>query len=962
MTKKLILLTLLLVTTLGWAGEVEDFRFAIGLYRDGNYSLAKTQLNSFISDYPESEFEGDAKYLLANSCLMQQDYVQANQLFTQLLNDQSIASNLKPEISLGRAQTEFYLKEYAKAKVNFTRFVDSYERHKLKWKADYYLGRIAFEENNFEVALNYLDKAERISSDTDMKITRMQVYLNLKREVEAKIILEEIIAPEKLNEKQAGALVYYLSKMLKQENYSSVLETGNGKISSKSSFYREYTELTGIANYESGDIETALLELGKLKSERARYYTGLCLIADGQEEQAKEVFSNLMNSADNEDVKANSIFYLGRMENEPNRAISLLQQYRDHATRNDLMAAADYQIGLNQFILENYEQAATSLQQSLNYKSDGTLGVLALDAKSREKAEFLLAEIKYNEGKEAEAFSDFNIYLDNYPEGDYRDEVIYKRGLHFFQRKDWADARKNFLSIIDNYPASSKKGMSHYYLGTINLLQSRLNSALSNFESALENRSDTGLTLQKLALVNYRLKNYGKSLSFLNQVPDEYRYLLQNYLMFGKVYFAQKKYELALESFDQAARYQKSTDDKENILNLKAWTYYQMNMFEEASTIYEQLSGSAGADFTLKAATSAFSAEDYFKAIELYKRYLQNNPNGKRKDSALLGIADSFYNLGDYASALEKYRALVNDESQSEILENAVNGMRWCSEQLPEVDYTEQLERQISIANQSELKYTLLNLKMKYEIEEEDWTSGLSTSQRLISLGGSKEQNRQVRLAMGYCQKRLKKYEEAESTYQLLAETRADSELLIQWADLYLISEDYPKARVKLTEATRLTRNPDVWLSLLETDFITRHDDFERHYNEFKNYASEQDLAKADLLWIEWKVDNGKNEEAEAKLNLLKANENKEVMANVQYLKGYILYKNGNIEEAIPELLRVRYLYPEFPNLKNKAESVACLAYLNSGKKEEAIQLYDLIRDNIPAEYKQQIESQLGGE
>jgi len=958
MSRKLILITLLLFTVLGWAGEVEDFRFAIGLYRDGNYALAKTQLSSFITDYPSSTYNKDATYLLANSCLMQQDYEKANLLFIKLLSDMSVADNLKPEINLGQAQTEFFLNDYTNAKKHFKSFSSSYKNHKLKWKADYYLGRIAFEERRFEEALKYLDNAEKVSSDADMKITRMKVYLNLKRDNEAKIILNKIIETEKLNEKQSGALVYYLSEMLKQENYNEVLLTGKDKITPKSAF----KEIVGIANYETGNYNLALSELGKLKSERARYYTGLCLVEDGQEEQAKEVFSNLMNGAENEEVKANSMFYLGRMESDPGRAISLLQQYRNHSTRNELMAAADFQIGLNQFKLENYNQAKTSLNKALSYESDLTLGAVALDTKSRTKAEFLLAEIIFVQGREEEAFNAFSSYLKKYPNSDFSDEVIYKRGLYFFQKEDWADARKNFLDIVNNYQSSSKLGMSHYYVGTINLLQSRLSTALTHFESALVKRSDIGLTLQKLALVNYKLKNYGKSLSYLNQVPDEYRYLLQNYLMLGKVYFAQKNYELALESFDQAARYQKTAADKENVLNLKAWTYYQMNKFEEASSIYEQLSGSAGADFTLKAATSAFSAEDYFKAIDLYKRYLQNSPNGKRKDSAQLGIADSFYNLGDYASALEKYRALVKDDSKPEILENAVNGMRWCSEQLPEVNYTEQLERQISIARKKELKHSLLNLKMKYELEEEDWASGLSTSQRLISMGGSKEQNRQVRLAMAYCQKRLKKYEEAEATYQLLADTRADSELLIQWADLYLMSEDYPKARVKLTEATRLTRNPDVWLSLLEADFATNHDDFERHYNEFKNYASEKDMAKADLMWIEWKVNNQNIEAAEAKMNLLSSNGEKEIMANVQYLKGYILYKKGIYDQATPELLRVRYLYPEFPNLKNKAESVACLSYISAGKREEAVQLYDLIRDDIPAEYKQQIESQLGGE
>ncbi len=65
--KKIIIISLILVfVALLFADQKEDLQFAVGLYRDKNYELAKVELNKFLANYPQSEVEADVKFLLGN--------------------------------------------------------------------------------------------------------------------------------------------------------------------------------------------------------------------------------------------------------------------------------------------------------------------------------------------------------------------------------------------------------------------------------------------------------------------------------------------------------------------------------------------------------------------------------------------------------------------------------------------------------------------------------------------------------------------------------------------------------------------------------------------------------------------------------------------------------------------------------------------------------------------------------
>ena len=133
---------------------------------------------------------------------------------------------------------------------------------------------------------------------------------------------------------------------------------------------------------------------------------------------------------------------------------------------------------------------------------------------------------------------------------------------------------------------------------------------------------------------------------------------------------------------------------QEAVLSRKAWTLYQLKRFDDASRLYSRLSSTATSPgkYIIKAATSAFSAEDYLNAIKYFKQYTQNFQSAPDYYSSLLGIADSYYNLGDFNNAVRHYSILIQPGIEDKILNNSINGLRWASDQSETIEFTEKVD------------------------------------------------------------------------------------------------------------------------------------------------------------------------------------------------------------------------------------------------------------------------------
>jgi len=79
---KVLLIVIALLTT-----EKEDFRFAMGLYNDGLFTLARKEFTLFLKDHPESPYLEKAEYYIAKSDFYIEDYSLAKERLLKFIAD-----------------------------------------------------------------------------------------------------------------------------------------------------------------------------------------------------------------------------------------------------------------------------------------------------------------------------------------------------------------------------------------------------------------------------------------------------------------------------------------------------------------------------------------------------------------------------------------------------------------------------------------------------------------------------------------------------------------------------------------------------------------------------------------------------------------------------------------------------------------------------------------------------------
>ena len=743
------------------------------------------------------------------------------------------------------------------------------------------------------------------------------------------------------------AIILWIESKLSNEEFSKIIESGLNRVRSDSEYFQDYQLLIGITYFEMNKLSEARGFLQNLDSEKAQYYFALSNLKENAEE-AKKILEKLQNSSDVE-LATNCYFYLSKLEDDKKIAIANLDTFIKENPSHAFVGTAYFQIGYNYFSIKDFIAAKNNLAKAKTF---------ILDKNNLEKADFLLAESLYNLKEYDLADRYFREYLDNQHNKLFRDEAIYKRALGYYRAKDYLKAKIEF-SKIENYIESDKLGMSRFYCGEINLIQGKNQLAKEAYTSALEGATDKNFIMLRLAKIAFLQKDYPVADTLLSLVPETENYLYDKNLIAGNILFARAKYQEALVRYIEAEKFVIIDSERENILSKKAWTLYQLKRFEQSSKIYKQLAtfSTTADEYIYKAANSAFSAENYVLAITLFGQYQNKFTGQKYPLQAQMAIADSYYNLGNYHKAISSYEKLLFITSEPDVLFNAINGLRWSCKLSKTDDFSKIIDKIVKKELSPQIKQMLLAEKVNFVFAEKEWKLTIKSVQDLESRVAKDFDlyNFKMMQALSYAQ--LEDVKNSRKIFMKLAVEKDDADLLYNWAILELNQNNREFAITHLKRAIEFSQNPDIWLKLLEVE----ETDISNYYSRFIKFANEYDAAKAELILVKWKIDNA-DYAVEENLAKLKKINYKDVQAQAQYLLGYSLYKQKKLEESARELLRVRYLYPEVNDVRVEAEFLACLCYLEAERLDEATQLYDAIKADLPQDMRSEIESLFSGE
>lgn len=954
MKKSIILLILLIFSISLFADQADDLRFAVGLYRDQNYDLAEVELKKFLTNYTNSSVKIDVKFLLANIYLTRQEYKSAERYFEELFNT-TVNPQIKAEIAVGLAQCKYFNDDHSAAREILSNFINTYSDNKLLWKAHYYLGKIYLDDNDHDYALVNFEKARELNDQEDVLWALLELRIAQGLDNEIDLIADEI-ADKADSEVKFRAFLLYHNYNFTNKRYDKILSVGFEQIPTSSQYFAKYNLILGITYYQLNQYEKSLEKLEKNDSERSRYYSALCFYELQNENKARTILDQLVRSKDAQ-ISSNSKFYLAKI----NDNTDMLDDFIKENPQHEFLPVAHYQIGYSSFKNQNYQSALSSFQKT---KSTGNLIGEQAYLSIKEKTFFLIAESNFLLNRISDAQEAFELYLTVFKQGSFVDEASFKLGLIHYNRNEFDASINYFDKTILNYTDSDKTGMSNYYLGEIYFYQSKFMKALKYYQEALDGICDIGYTWERISNVYFNIPDYEKAKESLEMIPSETKYLFNRFLLQGDIEFAQRNYQKALEAFNFALEHADGNKQNEVSLSRKAWTLYQLKKFEEASTLYSRLSGTTTTPekYIIKAATSAFSAENYISAIEYFKQYTSNFSAKPDFYSAVLGTADSYYNLGDFNNAVQNYMILIQPGMDEQILSNAINGLRWASEQSETIDFSLKVDELLLNCTDKEIRAELIDRKVYYLFKNQQWQEAIDSSKEFEILNNDHKNATEIKLIRALSYEKIEDFQNSITTYEELNAQKKDPAVLRHWARLLIKLDQHQKAIEKLRAASMLTRREDIWLELLELELELNAELFMNDLNKFMEFATGEEREIADLLGAEWHLNISKYEGIETLISDRSNSKFKSVKARSQLLKGLLLSSQGDLEIAIPELLRIRYLYPEFEEVRNRAEVLVCKYYIQLGNNDEASKLYEVIKKDLNEDVVKELEVLLIGE
>jgi len=322
----------------------------------------------------------------------------------------------------------------------------------------------------------------------------------------------------------------------------------------------------------------------------------------------------------------------------------------------------------------------------------------------------------------------------------------------------------------------------------------------------------------------------------------------------------------------------------------------------------------------------------------------------------VLGLADSYYNKGDYANAFMQYKTLITTGVKKEIILNAINGIDWSSRQDRSLNLIASIEELIQKTSDKWIISQLLIRKLDYHQLNSEWDQLDTTYEKILKFDPDYINDVEFSLNVANAYMAGGKYEKSDAIYNRISKNNPGADVFRNWAKLKILQNQKTEALAKYKEAVKLNDDAEIQLEKLNLQIVLNDKDFEIDYLRFIRKADGLFLEQGKILYISWLTENNKLTQAEEINQSVAESEFEIIRANHQYFKGMILYKYSNYEEAIPELLRVRYLYPKQTEIRLKADVMACYAYLKSKKADKAVQLFDSIKGELDEESATELE------
>jgi TolA-binding protein len=687
-------------------------------YLKNNFEAA---LDGFRQLEKDPNFNKIIPMYVSNIYYKQERYQEVVNYIVPIIND--VEEAYKPELSKITGDSYFHLRRYSDA----IRFLEYYHQSKgQKSREDnYIMGYSYYTTGSIEKSIPYLEKASR---GNDLLAQNgyyhlADAYIRTNQKEKARVAFEaasEINADAGMKE---DALFNY-AKLTYELSYSPFNETIKAfdkyialypNSERNTAAYQYLVEVFMITkNYRD-----AITSIEKIKNrnpelnkayQRVTYFRGIELFNNQSYDQAIRLFDTSLQNNYTPAITASARFWKSESlyrTGDYNAAITGFNQFLQAQGASSLpeFYEAYYSLGYSYFKLEDYQAAGANFNKYLNV-NEGKRTKKMADVYNRIGDTWFVSR-QYNEAGATyqKAFSmkiydaDYALYqmafcnglmqnqpakitqltnlVISYPQSAWLDHALYELGRSYEQERKYADAKRQYQSIIDKFRESTYYPKALLQMGLIHYNTADFQNSLKYYQQVAENFGGTQEAQSAMLGIKncyIEMNNVEAYFTYANKKGNTT--VVTATEQDSITYMAAEKQFMSgnPNAAAQLQRYLQQFPNGSFVLNAHfylAEALYNQAKYAESLEHYQYVCRQPVSEFREtaldKASVMLFNANKYAEALDMFNQ-LENLANAQNKIRAITGKMRCYFRLDKYREAIEEAAKLKKTDKVTEPL------------------------------------------------------------------------------------------------------------------------------------------------------------------------------------------------------------------------------------------------------------------------------------------------------
>ncbi len=635
--------------------QVSRFNYAKLSYELGYQDVALNEMKRYLKDYPNSEYDTEAKEILVSLFTGTNNFNDALALYNSFDKPTPMMQKAYPRILYGRAIEFINDQQLEQADDLLDKVVvNSYSGTLLPY-ANFWKGEVAYRQKRYDDAIRFLNIYLQSNAPAQGEATPAAA----RYDVGYSWLQKENYANALANFQQVAKTVSASSTPMEQDAYVRTADCYYmGRDYAKAGAMYDVVINHALPQSDYATYQKAMIAGVKNGSEKIRVLNtltkqypnstlvndanmeiALTYIADEKFRDAIPFLNNIISSPNGGGLKPRAYLKSGLAYYNDNNNTEALKSYQLLIKNYPQSPEADEAMGV---IKDIYVEEGKPNEYVELMKQNGK----AISVNEADSLTYAAAILKYNNNDCNAAVAGFANYLSKYPNGSYNTEANYFSGECYQRNKD-------FKNAVASYDAVNKRGLNKYFekatleAARINYFELKDYAAARNYFESLRsnavNQDNMLEALRGLVRSYYLLKDYTKANDVAKELVGKKGISTDDksigFLVLGKSQQAASDCNAAITSFKSAAAINKTAWGAEARYEIAAcyMTLNNVAAAEKAAMAVIKETGSYDLWVTksyILLGDIFLLQKDYFNAKATYESVAQNSTITELKNEA----------------------------------------------------------------------------------------------------------------------------------------------------------------------------------------------------------------------------------------------------------------------------------------------------------------------------------------